>query len=121
MNRILCLAIASIPTFAAAVPVTCFTDDATRKQFCIEPGGVRQNGDLRAATLFTGGPKSILKTPYTMVVDCKKDLATLQDASGVNFSGSPKADSPAYTQGLMSEMCDTKKTKPDKSIKQFGK
>ena len=102
-----------------AIDLTCFADEGTNKRYCTETNGIRQNGEVRGSKLYMGGPKNINATPYWLLVNCRRMVSTIQDNDGINFGGGTLDSVPKYTRHLMRDMCEAKKTKTDKSLKQF--
>jgi len=98
--------------------LACYEEPGTRKTSCIMERGVRSNGDLRASYLYAGGPKGVEKTTYLVIADCKREVMTLQDASGVNFGGGAFSAT-KMSSALSQWLCEAKNRKPDKSLKQF--
>jgi hypothetical protein len=97
----------------------CYINPATRAATCIDPAKATVNGDLRASPLFTGGPNQVDATPYYIVVNCKKDIVTLQDRKGVNFAGD-KAGATDAVRSLSKWLCEVPKPRQDKKLQQFG-
>jgi hypothetical protein len=111
------LLLASV-AFTAGNGLACYEEPGTRKMSCIMERGVRSNGDLRASYLYTGGPKGVEKTSYLVIADCKRKVMTLQDSSGVNFGGG-LFSATKMSSALSQWLCEAKKLKPDRSLKQF--
>ena len=111
---------AGLAGIASAAQLSCYEDPATNKNTCYDPSKVRQNGDLRAVTIYSGGPAGVRQTPFTMVVDCAKRITTLQDRQGVNFAGA-QSDASKPNRALAGWICEEPKTRPDKSLRQFSK
>ena len=105
-------------TLSAGNGLACYEEPGTRKTSCIMEQGVRSNGDLRASYLYTGGPNSVEKTSYLVIADCKREVMTLQDSQGVNFGGGVFSAT-KMSRALSQWLCEAKRLKPDKSLKQF--
>jgi hypothetical protein len=118
VRQIMLAALLAVPLTAAAVQVRCYEEPGTRKHMCIDEKAVTANGDVRAAALYSGGPNAIDKTPYTVVVNCAKNVATLQDSSGVNFAGGMSSSSPAIRE-LASMICSASNPKKSAKLQQF--
>lgn len=112
------LFVLSIPAYADT-PLICGEEAGTRKLFCVDPKTVTANGDLRGGLLWSGGPKKIQKTTFTMIVNCKSGTTVLQDSSGVNFGGGRFGEQTAHMDDLYTQICALKPTKTDKKLRQF--
>jgi hypothetical protein len=110
-------AVAAVPAWAGK-PVRCYEAPGTMQQTCVDPTEVRVNGDLRAAPVYSGGPRGVSATGHTLVVNCAKKFATLQDRKGVNFAGAGTAETPAM-RALTPLLCDAPKPKRDPGLRQF--
>ena len=103
---------------AEAAQLTCYEESGTRKHTCYDPANVRRNGDLRGVAIFSGGPNGARPTGFTMIVDCKKSISTLQDRDGVNFGGGPSS-STSTSRALTGWICEESKTKTDAKLRMF--
>lgn len=109
-------AVAAGPVHAATV--TCYEEPGTRKAWCIDKAAVRVNGDTRAAGVFTGGPNGVRPTGHNFIVNCSKNIVTLQDKDGVNFGASASSETP-ITRALSGWICAAPKPKKDPKLRQF--
>lgn len=105
--------------YAKTTPLKCHIEDGTNKAMCIAPSETEQNGDLRASPFYKGGIKEIDKTSYTFLVNCKTQVSTLQDKTGVNFGGATCFTTPV-TITLCQDICKVSNPKIDKKITQFN-
>jgi hypothetical protein len=81
--------------FAAKVDVQCAVDQRTEAHQCIALSELRESQGIRSAPLYSGGPKEINRTPYTVAVNCDTKVLHLKDRQGVSFGGgSFGADAP---------------------------
>jgi hypothetical protein len=103
---------------ALAADISCAEEPGTRKYMCVNLKKVSANGDVRASTLYTGGPKGVEATPYTVVVNCSRGVMTLQDKLGVNFGGNVSGAT-ELSRGLTGIMCAVPKPKKDPKLQQF--
>lgn len=99
--------------------LSCYEEHGTRATTCIDEHKVHAHGDVRSSAMYKGGPKGVQPTDYTIVVDCKLRIATLQDAQGVNFGAGPTNATKALS-ALSQWVCDAAKPIPDKTLQQFG-
>ncbi len=101
-----------------AADISCAEEPGTRKYMCVDLKRVSANGDIRASTLYSGGPKGVDVTPYTVVVNCARRVMTLQDRQGVNFGGNISSAT-ELSKGLTRIMCEVPKPRKDPRIQQF--
>jgi hypothetical protein len=107
----------SVPAFATEL--TCYEEAGTLRNTCFDPLQVRQNGDLRGVGLYSGGPKGVKPVQgMTLVVNCSTKVATLQDETGANFAGG-KTKATDQLKALSGWICEVKKTKLQKTLRQF--
>jgi hypothetical protein len=104
--------------WAAAPRVLCHEADGTLQQTCVDVANVTENGSLRAAPVYIGGPKSVDKTNFVMVADCAKQIATMQDSKGVNFAGGMSSQT-AASRALTAKLCAAKPARKDSALRQF--
>jgi len=115
----LAVAMVGMPAAAlAAGELQCYEEPGTLSTLCIHPAAARQNGALRSSPLFMGGPKGVRGTAITLVVDCTRNVSTLQDRQGKNFSGGRNSDTEAV-RSLSSWLCAVKSPKRDAALRQF--
>lgn len=89
----------------AKTPLSCGQNAQTLELSCIDPKRVTHNGDLKAAKLWTGGPKEIRETAYTIVANCKHGTVELRDRKGIVFARSrPDSD---QSRVLYRTICNT--------------
>ena len=116
----LCLALLLPMPFdtEAANSLQCYESPGTLNYTCIDPAAARANGELRSSPLYSGGPRGVTQTPYTLVTNCTRGVSTLQDRTGANFGGGTNNQSPAI-QSLSEWLCSAPKPIVDKSVRQF--
>jgi hypothetical protein len=84
---------ASILVFASASALAsedfrCAETPGTRETICFMKHEVREDVDWhRHAPMYSGGPKLVSPTPYTLAVDCKNETLVMEDRRGVRFAG----------------------------------
>jgi hypothetical protein len=103
---------------ASAVELSCYEERGTRKHFCINEKAVTSNGDTRASPVYSGGPNGVTNTGYILVTNCAKNISTLQDRQGVNFSGGLSSSTPAL-RSLSEWVCDVEKPRKNPKLRQF--
>lgn len=101
-----------------AQAVDCYEAPGTMNNTCVDLKAVRANGDLRAAPIYSGGPKQVRATGFTLVTNCRSAVSTLQDRDGANFGGGGNNSTPAI-QALSRALCGVAKPRVDGSIRQF--
>jgi hypothetical protein len=101
-----------------ASDLECYEEPGTMANTCISTSAVRQNGDLRSSPLFSGGPREVRRTSFTIVTDCARGVSTLQDRQGKNFGGGASNSTKAI-RSLSEWICAVPKPKRDGSIRQF--
>lgn len=92
----------SMPAFS--VPLSCYQDPRTDAVQCIDAKNVSEVSGIRSAALWTGGPKNITKTAYTIAVNCSTNVVHLKDKQGVSFAGGSGSDTPA-SRSLRDMVC----------------
>lgn len=107
-----------VPAMAYGQTLSCYEEPSTLKNTCFNPRSVLQNGDLRSVELFHGGPKGVERVGLTLVVNCARRIATLQDHRGVNISGN-RTNATPLVEALTSWICAVKNTKRSASIRMF--
>lgn len=79
----------------AAKPVMeCHTNQRTDAMHCIDIVNVAEDGVVRMANLYEGGPNGIRKTPYFVATNCKTNVTHLKDKDGVSFAGGDGNETP---------------------------
>jgi hypothetical protein len=120
MNRFMILVMAALSLPALGAKVECSQDAGTRRMFCVDPNAVRSNGDVRGASLYSGGPNGVTPTGLTLIVNCKSQVSVVQDTdSGINRGGGRVGDQTRHMDELFFKICGYKKTKLDKTLRQF--
>lgn len=95
--------------------LSCRTDSNNKEAVCYEKASVRVNGHLRSFAMASGGPKGVIKSPYTAVVFCPYGYMELRNKLGVVMARNfPQKSNLRY---LVSDVCKEVKTKPDKTLK----
>lgn len=74
----------SAPAFA--VKLTCAVDAVTDKRLCFPPSQLRAEGNIRRAPLYSGGPRELDPTGFTVSVNCTTKALELRDRQGVVFA-----------------------------------
>lgn len=98
----------------AAPKISCRQDADTKAAACYETKSVRSNGELRSFIMATGGPKGVKRSPYMAVVNCRVKYLELRDKQGVVFAR--KIPPKPYMRGLVHDVCQEPKPKPDKTL-----
>lgn len=111
-------AIAALSPAVGAATLACYEEPGSRKTTCIDESAVTVNGDIRSSPLFSGGPKGVTKTSAIVLVDCKRNVMTMQDRAGVNFAGGPTTAT-AASRALSSWVCQAPKPRKDPKLRQF--
>jgi len=98
--------VASLLTTTAtwAIPLACYQDPRTDAVQCIDDKSVVEKDGIRSAALWTGGPKNIEKTSYTVHVNCGTNVIHLKDRQGVSFAGGSGSETPA-SRSLRDMIC----------------
>ena len=108
----------SAPLCAYAAQLSCYEEPGTRKHFCINEKAVTANGDTRASPVYSGGPNGVTDTGYILVTNCAKNVSTLQDRQGVNFSGGLSSSTPVLSS-LSEWVGDVEKPRKNPKLRQF--
>lgn len=103
---------------AQAAELSCHEAPDTMALVCIDEANVFRNGDVRSSAIYQGGPARVRKTSITMVVNCAKNVTTLQDRDSVNFAGNLSSTT-AVSSTLSSWICGAQKTRIAKGLRQF--
>jgi hypothetical protein len=75
-------------TGAKAAPAfACYENERTQATQCIDVKNIKEADGIRTAALYSGGPREIKKTSYTIAVNCRTNVAHLKDRQGVSFAG----------------------------------
>lgn len=109
-SKSLCRPIAAVaaslmPLCAAALPLECYVDRRTDAHQCVAPSEIRESEGIRSAPLFTGGPKGVDRTGYTIHTNCSTGVTHLKDRKGVSFAGGDGTETRAVRQ-LRAIMCE---------------
>lgn len=72
---------------AHAGDLMCAEDQATQRRHCYAPSELRETDGIRSARYYSGGPKSVRATPYTIAINCQTLVTHLKDRDGVSFAG----------------------------------
>lgn len=89
---------------AHAKGLECYANPNTDAHQCIDPAQVREEKGIRSAPLFTGGPKEVRPSGFSVHVNCATRVIHLKDRDGVSFAGS-RADTRASIS-LSNLVCD---------------
>lgn len=89
MKRLLCgAAVVFFSSSAFAVTLDCYEDPRTNSTQCIDSNGVRVTKDgIRYSKLYSGGPKEVRDTNFTIHTNCTSGVTHLKDRQGVSFAG----------------------------------
>lgn len=99
---------------AHAVQLTCAEDEATNALHCFAESELREQGGIRTAPFYTGGPKAMRKTPYTVDVQCATGILHLKDRAGVSFAGSGPGTGTRHSRELRRLVCEASIPAPKK-------
>jgi hypothetical protein len=97
---------AAAPMAAHARSVKCAIDPITEAHQCIDPLELRETDGIRWAPLYSGGPKDIDRTTFTVHANCRTTVLHLKDRQGVSFGGGRFHDT-AMSKQLGALLCDT--------------
>lgn len=86
--------------------LACYEDDVSNAVTCYSQKSLRVNGGLASALMFTGGPKNVRATGFTIVVQCASGITHLKDRDGVSFSSGRTTDTPTLS-AIAGWMCET--------------
>ena len=114
MRTILFMCLIFFSISASAEKLTCRQDDDTREMVCYNPLKLRGNGDLRAFTIFTGGPNKMTPNANLSIVNCKIGYMELRDRSGVVFARNQP--SKVHIVQIRDDVCAQDKYKKDKAL-----
>lgn len=103
-----------LPTTSSATPLTCAENSVTFQMMCFANNGVTQNGDVRAAKLWMGGPKNIERSSITARVHCISKGLELTDSDGVAFARNRPGEQ--VGKDLVRFLCEHKQTKKDPKL-----
>ena len=113
---IICLASLLFSAFAiAAGNLTCAQNESTFQLMCFLKNGVRENGDVRAAKFYKGGPKNIEDTGFTARVHCGSHVLEVTDRDGVAFIRNVPTEQ--VGKDFVRFLCEHKPTKHDPKLK----
>lgn len=99
---------------ASAQQLVCAQDESTFKMMCFSSSGVRQNGEVRATTVYQGGPKNVRATSFTARVHCGSGVLELTDREGVAFGRNrPEAQ---LGKDFVRYLCNHTRTKRDPNL-----
>lgn len=107
-----------LPVAQAKSTLACYEAPGGREMTCIDAAAVTINGNVRAAPMYSGGPKGVTKASSIMLVDCDRQVMTLQDRRGVNFAGGDVASS-RVSRALGAWICAAPTPKRDPKLRQF--
>jgi hypothetical protein len=94
-NALFALAVlSSAANVAFAVDFGCTTDRRTDATECIDVKQVREDNGIRYAKLYSGGPKTVRPTNFTIHANCKTGVVHLKDRDGVSFAGGSGNETP---------------------------
>jgi hypothetical protein len=99
----------------AAGNLTCAQNDSTFQFMCFLNNGVRENGDVRSAKFYKGGPNNVKDTGFTARVHCGSSVLELTDRDGVAFI----RNVPTEQVGIdfVRYLCEHKPSKHDPKLK----
>jgi len=103
---------------ALAMPagnLTCAQNESTFQVMCFLKNGVRENGDVRAAKFYKGGPKNIEDTGFTARAHCGSHVLELTDRDGVAFIRNVPTEQ--VGKDFVRFLCDHKPAKHDPKLK----
>jgi len=99
----------------AAGNLSCAQNESTFQLMCFTKNGVRENGDVRVAKLYEGGPKNVEETSFTARVHCRSLVLELTDRDGVAFARNVPAEQ--VGKDFVRFLCEHKPTKHDPKLK----
>lgn len=85
--RLTPIALLFLASAAQAGDLMCAEDQATQRRHCYAPSELREQDGIRSARYYSGGPKSVRATPYTIAINCGTLVTHLKDRDGVSFAG----------------------------------
>lgn len=94
-------------TANATVMLDCYEDPRTNAHQCVAPSQVFEKNGIRYSDLYTGGPNQIIKTNFSVHVNCGTNALHLKDKSGVSFAGGSGSETKA-SQSLRNSICGAK-------------
>jgi len=94
----------SYPLAASAGDLRCGVDPRTDAHQCFKQTELREVDGIRFAPLYSGGPKSVDRTNFTVHANCATRVLHLKDRKGVSFAGG-SFDSTELSRSLGNEVC----------------
>lgn len=89
---------------AQAADLRCYQDPRTDAMSCVDIKAVKESDGIRYASLYTGGPKQVDDTGFTLATNCGTGVTHLKDRKGVSFGGGNGNETPAIID-LRKIMC----------------
>jgi hypothetical protein len=93
----------------------CAEDKTTFAYTCFDAKTLRQNGEVRAARMHSGGPAGVRDTGFTARVHCQNKILELTDRQGVAFARNRPTTSAGHD--FVRYMCEYFPTKQDKNLR----
>jgi len=91
----------------AAFNPTCAEDARTNEHFCFQQSEMREADGIRTAPLYTGGPKEVERTNFTIAANCSTGVLHLKDRRGVSFAGAGPNEGTQVSRLLARRFCET--------------
>lgn len=99
---------------SATESLVCAEDFNTNALFCFARSQVRDSDGIRSAPLYTGGPKSMSRSNFTVNVNCAGGVMALKDRQGVTFAGASADTGTQQSRDLLRYLC-VSETSADKA------
>ncbi|MDO8458527.1 MAG: hypothetical protein Q7T07_16605 [Burkholderiaceae bacterium] len=90
-----------------AAQLTCYSDPRTDATQCFDPKQVREKDGIRYTDYYSGGPKGVDKTSFTIHVNCSTNVIHMKDRKGVSFAGGSGSATEA-SRSLRTWICEAK-------------
>lgn len=114
MRTIIFAALITASSSVFAEKLVCAQNTTTFAHTCFPVNGVRQNGEVRAARLYRGGPNDVTDTGYTARVHCVSGVLELTDRQGVAFARNRPEEQSG--KDFVRLLCEHSKTKTDPKL-----
>lgn len=94
-----------VATGADAQALSCYEDPITAAQQCVNLASVKESQpNVRFAKIYSGGPKGVRETSFTIHTNCNTGVTHLKDRDGVSFAGGDGNETKAV-RSLRGWMC----------------
>ena len=75
---------------------------------------VRLESGIRTASLYTGGPKGVTKSPYFVAANCDTGVMHLKNIQGLSFGGAGRGEGTTQSRQLRKYVCEASVAAPKK-------